>query len=368
MSRFWSLPIDEIRDETPDAYSVFFRNPDPKTFSYFAGQYLTLRVMIGGEEYRRAFSLSSSPATDERLCITIKRVEGGRVSNYLRDELKAGDELDVMPPMGNFRLEPDPAHALHYVLVGGGSGVTPLMSILKTVLVEEPNSKASLWLVNRNEASIIFLEELQRLSATYPDRLHVFHTLTQPEPDWKWATGRLDTSKVYDLLSELFMTDELRKRYYLCGPQGLMDATERAFDRHAVHPAHVYREFYSAPVPTEEEVAAAYAEPEPERPEDYFDGEQSYEVITRTVRIGLDGEWTEVAVAPGKNVLQAAMDAGLDPPYSCQAGICTSCMAHLKSGTIAMDENEGLSSRELEEGYVLTCQCHPLSDGVEIEY
>lgn len=373
MSRFVSLPIDEIRDETPEAYSVFFQNPNPEVFTYLPGQYLTLKLDVNGESLRRAFSLSSSPVSDDRLSVTIKRVENGRASNFIRDEMKAGDIVEVMPPMGRFTVTPDAEAAHHYILIGGGSGITPLMSILKTVLIAEPNSKVSLWICNRNRASIIFREELASLSSHHPHRLHVHHTLTQPDEDWTGARGRLDVDAVYQLVSDLFMTDELKKQYYICGPNGLMDAAQKALDKHAVNPSDVHREYYSAPVPTEAEVEAAYAatdgtDSEEAKESGFFDGEETYEMKDRQIRVKLDGEWSEVAVKKNVMILDAAIEASLDPPYACQSGICTTCRAMLLSGVVAMEETEGLSTSELEEGYVLTCQCHPLSDDVVMEY
>lgn len=373
MSRFVSLPIDEIRDETPEAYSVFFRNPNPEIFTYLPGQYLTMKLEVNGESLRRAFSLSSSPVSDDRLSVTIKRVENGRASNFIRDELQAGDILEVMPPMGHFTVTPDADAANHYILIGGGSGITPLMSILKTVLMAEPQSKVSLWICNRNRASIIFREELATLSAAHPHRLHVHHTLTRPNADWTGATGRLDVDTVYELVSELFMTDELRKQYYICGPNGLMDAAQKALEKHSVNPSDVHREYYSAPVPTEAEVEAAYAAEGSEGSgtasgQEFFDGEETYEMKDRQVKVKLDGEWSEIPVKENVMILDAAIEASLDPPYACQSGICTTCRAMLLSGVVAMEETEGLSTSELEEGYVLTCQCHPLSDDVVMEY
>ena len=366
--RFYEVPIDEIRDESPDAYTLFFRNPDPEVFRYAAGQYLTLKVQVEGETLRRAFSLSSSPLTDDRLSVTIKRVEGGRVSNYIRTHLQPGDTVELLPPMGKFTAQPEADRPQHYVLIGGGSGITPLFSILKTVLAAEPQSEVVLYYCNRDEDHIIFGEELSALSARYGTRLHVYHTLTQPGPGWQGYTGRLDQARVYDLISDLFMHSELRKQYYLCGPQGLMDAAEAALEKHAVNPPDIHREYYSAPLPTEAELEAAQATPVPETPGAFSDGEEVYTLATQPVTISLYEQQHTLQVRPDQYILDAAIEAGLDPPFACQSGICTTCRAMLQAGVVTMDETEGLSQDELSQGYVLTCQAHPLSPGVELVY
>lgn len=362
MSHFHRLPIDEIRDETPDAYTLYLLNPDPVAFAYKAGQYLTVKTEVAGESLRRAYSLSSSPLSDKRLAMTIKRT--GKVSEHLRQALQAGDYLEVMPPMGNFSFSPDPTRSRHYILVGAGSGITPLYSILKTALEGEPLSKVTLWYGNRDQSSVIFREELEALVQKHPDRLQVVHCLSNPEAGWKGFTGRLDKDRVYGLLLDLFMVDEYRKTYYLCGPQGMMDAAEAAMDKHAVNPDDIHREYYSAPVPTEEDFHRSrhsHVVPEPEE-------EEEIEIIDRKIKVTLDGKTRELLVKTNKSILDAALQSRLDAPYACQSGVCTTCRARLLRGSITMDEDSGLSESEIEEGYILTCQSHPLSDDVEIEY
>ncbi|RMG22065.1 MAG: ferredoxin--NADP reductase, partial [Bacteroidetes bacterium] len=319
-----------------------------------------------GKEYRRAFSLSSSPVTDSDLRVTIKRVPGGVVSNYLRDHVQAGEEIEVMPPMGNFGFVPRPENSQHYVLIGGGSGITPLMSIIKTVLAVEPQSKLTLWYCNRDEASIIFCRQLEALAARYPERLVVYHTLTRPGADWQGPRGRLDQERIYQLILELFMEDTYPKQYYLCGPEGLMQAARAAFEQHAIHPSFVHQEHYSAPLPTDEELAAAEAAAAASTA--ISDGEHTYELTTRKVRLCLEGATHTLEVSPEKSILDVAIDAKLDPPYACQSGICTTCRAMLLQGVVSMDETEGLSEEEIQQGYVLTCQAHPLTEDVELEY
>ena len=365
--KFYALPIDEIRDETTDAYTVFFKNPDPEVFQYLPGQYLTLKLNVNGEELRRCYSLSSCPYSDERLSVTIKRVEDGRASNHIIDNLKAGDVVEILPPMGNFILQPEADISRHHILIGAGSGITPLMSMLKSVLKTEPKSKVTLWYGNRSEDSIIFKDELIELSKAHGERLHVYYTLSRPGDDWKGFTGRLDAERIYDLISELFMTDEYRKFYYVCGPNGLMESAEAAMEKHAINPSDVHREFYSAPAPSDEKIQAANDSELPES-QTLSDGTEEYEIITQKLKLILNDKTTELTVEPEEFILDAAIKAKLDPPYACQSGICTTCRAFLHSGVVSMDETEGLSEEELNEGFILTCQAHPLTDDIEIEF
>lgn len=365
--RFYSLPILEIRDESPDAYSLFFENPDPEVFQYHAGQYLTLKVTVEGVEERRAFSLASAPHQGSSLRVTIKRVPGGKVSNYLRDKLKVGDRVEVLPPMGSFTLVPDAEAKREYVLIAAGSGITPLMSMLQTVMQEEPKSKVTLWYGNRKEEDIVFRQELTELGQAFGDRLNIRYILSRAAADWQGFEGRLDEERLFEWISDLFMQGELRKRYYLCGPAGMMEAAERALIKQAVNPDDIYQEYYSAPLPSEEEIARSYAIDE-QGQEHISDGETDYVLQAQSITLKLDGQTHHLVVQPDEYILDAAIKIGLEPPYSCQAGTCSSCRAMLVKGTVSMDESLGLSDEELEQGYVLSCQCHPLDDEVELDF
>lgn len=350
----YSLTLSAIQDETKDAYTLRFETAEPVFSQYKPGQYLTLKLVINGEQVRRAFSLSSSSATDKDLAVTIKRVVGGKASNYLRDKTKVGDKIEVFPPMGNFAIDIDANNRKHYILIGAGSGITPLMSMLKTVLSVEKNSKVTLWYGNSHEESIIFAKQLESLKQQYTTRLNVVHVLSKPSASWTGHTGRLDENKIYSLVSELFMTDEYRKVYYLCGPEGMMKDGLSALDKHGVNPADVNREYYTAPAPTDAEIEKVHGE----KPA----------ATTDIVTIILDGNTYQVPVPSGQYIVDAAIDFGIDPPYSCQAGICTTCRGLCKSGKVEMDESEGLSDQELREGYVLTCQAKVVEGPVVIEY
>jgi ring-1,2-phenylacetyl-CoA epoxidase subunit PaaE len=362
MSRlqFSSLTIDEIQDQTSEAYTLFFQKPDDQPFDYQPGQYLTLKVDYEGEELRRAFSLSSAPELDDRLAITVKREPGGRVSNYLRDHFQVGDQVESLPPRGRFTVDLKPERPRHYLLIGGGSGITPLYSITRSVLAAEPESEVSLWYGNRSRASIIFREELGQLSQTYGPRLHVLHSLSQPEDDWKGYRGRLDQERVYDLISEVFMQSELPKTYYICGPQGLMEGAQNALRKHAVNFNDVHSESFQAELPSEAETDAS--------PEPGSNGQSEPQLQEREVRVYIDGDDALLTVHPDETILSAAEEAGLDPPFSCRSGVCATCTARLVKGQVHMDRSQALSEEEVAEGYILTCQSHPLDDEVEVRY
>ena len=350
-------------DETEAAYTLFLQNPDPEAFTYLPGQYLTLRLTINGKEYRRAFSLSSAPGLDELLAITLKRVPGGVVSNYLRDYLRPGDTLEVMRPMGHFTIDPSPDKSRHYLLMGAGSGISPLMSMIRAVLHHEPLSVVSLWYGNRNQADIIFRDQLTELQKQYPSRLFLYHTLSQPEPDWKGFRGRLDGERVYDLICDLFMTDEHRKQYFICGPQAMMDDAMAALRKHAVFPTDIFREYFTAPPPSEEDVEKAYMQNAAQA-----SGKNGQEETFFHMHLLLDGQEYDLNVSSRQTILDAAIEAGIDAPYSCQAGICTTCRARVIQGEVRMDYDEGLNDVEKDEGYILTCQAHPQSDDVVVEF
>lgn len=350
--KFVPLQVLEVIHETDDAFTIRFANPDPALFTYKPGQYLTLKVNYEGDSLRRAYSLSSCPATDSHLSVTIKAIPDGRVSSYLRRSLKAGDTLEVYPPMGKFVVETSPATPKHYVLIGGGSGITPLYSILRTVLLQEPASRVTLVYANRNERSIIFADALKQLEAQSHGRLQVVHVLEKPAGTWDGLMGMLTQPLALDVLGQIKQNSSLPTEWYMCGPTPMMDAVTAALKQLGVADGDIYREYYSAPLPddTDEEE------------------EIDYELRDREITVKLDGKTTKVKVAAGTNILDAAIASRLDPPYACQEGICSTCRAKVHSGLVQMIEREGLSDEEIEAGYVLTCQCYPLTDDVNLEY
>ena len=356
---FHSIPVKEVKRETKDAVSIKFDIPSSlqDEFKYKAGQYFTFSIVINGEEVRRSYSVCSCPMTDPNPTIAVKEVEGGKMSTYLNRNLKQGDSIDIMPPMGKFIVEPNAADANHYFLFGGGSGVTPLMSIIKTVLVEEPNSKLSLFYANRDEESIIFREEFDQLASENKDRLEVLYSLDNPPAGWNSYEGYLTENKVSELIREKLGLNYPVAKYYTCGPSPMMDVVVNGLKSAGVRNDNIFTEYFTATTShdsTSQNTATA---------ENY-----SEEIVERKIKVEVFGQNKEITVKPEQTILIAAQEAGMDPPYSCTVGVCTTCRARLRTGRASMDEREGLSDAEIDLGYILTCQGHPLSDDVDLVY
>lgn len=352
--KFQKVRIGKVTRETHDAVSIGFINPDKQVFNYIPGQYLTLKVEVDGKKYNRAYSLSSCPFTDELLTVTVKVSEGGKVSTFLNSNSKEGMEIEVLPPLGNFTAKIDPSNQKHYVLIGAGSGVTPLMSILRSVLEKEPQSKVTLIYGNRNQDSIVFKSVLDGLLSKHSDRLKVVHSLSQPQGDWNGESGRLTKDKVKALLSSS-PEDSLPKEYYICGPSGMMEEAARGLKEMNIPSDCIHEEHFSAPL--------THIEDE-EKPKE----ENSNTIIARQIRVILDGIEKEVSVPASASILDAVLDHDLDPPYACMIGSCCTCKAKLLSGKVVMDDREGLTDSEIADGFVLTCQSHPLTSDVLVSY
>jgi ring-1,2-phenylacetyl-CoA epoxidase subunit PaaE len=349
--KFYALQVKEIIHETEEAYTIKFDKPESEAFQYWPGQYLTLKVELGGESLRRAFSLSSCPYTDDFLSVTIKAIPNGKVSNYLQKYLNAGDTLEVYPPMGNFYVKPAACNGKHYFLIGAGSGITPLMSILKSVLEVEPGSKVTLLYGNRNEKSIIFGSTLEHI-AERDDRFQLINVLSQPTERWNGLKGRLEGDFLLQIVKEAQAKAEKPIEYYVCGPAGMMASVEQVLKTLQIDEKSIHREHYSAPLHLEEE----------------GEEEISYDIVTRDIKVILEGKSYTLTVPAGESILDAVIAQDLDPPYACQEGVCSTCRAKLHSGLVQMEVRDGLSDEELQANYILTCQSYPLTDDVEIEF
>ncbi len=350
MSKYFHLTVKEIVRETDDTITIHFWHPPHQAISYKPGQFLTLMPVIDGKKVRRAYSMSSSPNKDASLAVTVKRLPGGAVSNYLLDRLRAGEAMEVMEPMGHFVCEPNPTRRRQLVLFGAGSGITPLMSMLKSVLPVEAGTKIFLIYGSRNEDSIIFKQQLADLQTKYADRLEVRHVLSQPK-SWHRPAERINQGKALELLDELG-ADVRQAEFYVCGPDGLMHEVLGALGVLGVPKERIHKESFA---PTQETHG------------DVVEEEDGGSLKAQTVTVIYEGAEYKVAVAPHQTILEAALEMDIDLPYSCQAGMCTACMGRCTAGKVQLDEEDGLTEGELKAGFILTCVAHPLTKDVVVE-
>ncbi|WP_407175965.1 1,2-phenylacetyl-CoA epoxidase subunit PaaE [Bradyrhizobium sp. STM 3562] len=351
--RFHRLAVDDLRRETADAISLTFAIPKELADDYrFApGQYLTLRTTLDGEEVRRSYSICSGP-DDGELRIAVKKVDGGAFSNWAAEDLKKGDQLDVMTPTGRFGVAPAAADARTYVGFAAGSGITPILSIIKGVLAREPKSRFFLFYGNRTTERMLFRETLEELKDRFIDRFSVFHVISGEEQDIPILHGRLDGDKVKVLLRAMVPAESV-DHVFICGPTGMseeVEATCRALGIAAerIHVERFVSEFGGKPRP--KAVVPASAAPK------------------AFASLIIDGKRRDVPVAEGEAILDAALRAGIDLPFACKGGMCSTCRAKLVEGKAEMDINYSLEPWELKAGFVLTCQAKPVSERVVVDY
>jgi ring-1,2-phenylacetyl-CoA epoxidase subunit PaaE len=352
---FHTLRIAEVIDETADAKSIRFDLPETlrQEFLFKPGQHLTLKADIEGEDVRRTYSLCVAPQ-DGELKVTVKRIAGGVFSNWANDNLKPGDEIEVMAPHGSFTWNFVPTASNHYVGFAGGSGITPVISLLKTALTSEPESRFTLFYGNRDSSSVIFLEELAKLKNRFIGRLQVFHFLAEEAEDIELFNGMLNRAKCDEILSSLIDPAEVAA-FFICGPGPMMDAAEEALKQAGVPHEHILVERFTAGRPS----AALAAQ---------MQALQS-KAQGLTMMVTLDGRKRRVPFdAQAGNILDSARLSGLPAPYACKAGVCATCRARVVSGEVEMAARYGLSDEEVAAGYVLTCQSVPKGEGVEVDY
>jgi len=351
MSQYIFLQIKEVIKETQDAVTIVFSKPTVISSQYKSGQFLTLIMNIGGEKIRRSYSLSSSPFIDEDWAITVKQVDGGKMSTYLVNNAIKGDIIETMVPMGIFTYEPVGQNTTPIVLIGAGSGITPLCSIIGSTLSQEKNSKVYLIYGSRNEDSIILKAKLENFKNEYPTRFYYINFFSQPKLQSLENSGRLSKSSITKLLTDFNILDFTKAHFFLCGPQGMMDEAYQALEIVKVPALNIRKEsFFSA---TSQETST---ETKPTTTEGAVN-----------VSIKYNRQLYKVAVAPGQTILEAALKQDIDLPYSCQSGMCTACMGKCKSGEVEMEEPDGLSANEIKQGFVLTCVGRPLTEDVLIE-
>ena len=351
--RFHRLAVDDLRREAADAVSMTFAIPAELTedYSFTPGQYLTLRTTMDGDEVRRSYSICSGP-DDGELRIAVKKVDGGAFSSWAADELKAGDQLDVMTPTGRFGIAHAPDQARIYVGFAAGSGITPILSIVKGVLAREPDSRFFLFYGNRSTGGMLFREALEELKDRFLQRFSVFHVISGEERDIPILHGRLDGGKVRLLLRSLVPADSV-DHVFICGPTGMsadIETTCRAIGiaEERIHVERFVSEFGGKP--RAKKVIEASAPPK------------------AMASLTIDGKRREVPVAEDESILDAALRAGMDLPFACKGGMCSTCRARLVEGEAQMEVNYSLEPWELKAGFILTCQARPVSDRVVVDY
>jgi ring-1,2-phenylacetyl-CoA epoxidase subunit PaaE len=351
--RYRELKVKEIINETHDAITIIFYQPEEK-IHYNSGQFLTLIINIDGKEIRRAYSLCSSPFTDSDLAVTVKRVEKGLMSNWLADNLHPGDTVKVMEPMGVFTTKYDGNNKRHVIMFAGGSGITPMLSIIKSMLSQEPESIVSIIYCNRNINSIIFKDELYKWETDYQGRLHVIHILDDAPMNWQGYSGLLNHEMLNKLFERIPDWGHEHSTYLMCGPEGMMKNVETLLAARNIPKDKIFKESFVAGTIDKEL-----------KPIEEMTG--GTELKEREVTVFYDGDEYKFVVPPDSTILETALDQGIDLPFSCQSGLCTACRGKCISGKVKLDEEEGLSESEQAEGYVLTCVGHPLTDDVVIE-
>ena len=350
---FHRLGVAEVKRETPESVAVTFDVPAELAadFRYLPGQHVTVRAEIDGEDIRRSYSICADAGT-RQLRIGIKQLQGGTFSTYANARLRAGDCLDVMPPVGEFTIEPDPHSTHHYAAVAAGSGITPVLSLLATTLRAEPGCSWTLVLGNRSSASIMFLEDLAALKDRYPERFHLIHILSREQQSSPLLSGRIDRSRLETILAVLVDPDTV-DRWFLCGPYGMVTDVREVLESRDVPTAHILDElFFAGPPPA----------PDPNGD----DGEPDEQGVTLTFTLG--GRTSVVRMSPRSKVLDAACTVRGELPWSCRGGMCASCKAQLIEGKVSMEHNYALVAEDLEAGYVLTCQAVPLTERVTVDY
>lgn len=349
---FHPLQVSDVTALTDDAVAITFDVPPElaQEYDFIQGQHLTIRTSLAGDDVRRSYSICS-PAKSGRLRIGVKVLPGGHFSGFAAGSLKVGDTLEVMTPTGKFNTPLDPANAKHYCAIAAGSGITPVYSIVATTLMQEPKSQVTLIYVNRTSRSIMFLEELEDLKDANPGRFHLIHVLSREAQDAELLSGRLDAARLTKI-TETLVPPETVDDWFLCGPYVMVVDLRQALLDQGVQPDQVHTElFHVDKSPTERRTT----------PTDSSAGAD--------VTINLDGRRSTFKLAgDGVPVLEAALRVRSDAPFACRGGVCGTCRAKLVEGAVTMDTNYALEPEEIAKGYVLTCQSHPTTDTVKLDF
>ena len=357
MIHFHTLEIKKIQKETDDCVSISFIVPEElkDLFQFKQGQNLTIRKKNNGEDLRRSYSICTSPF-DNELKVAVKKAKEGVFSTFANEELKAGDFLDVMPPTGEFYTELHPTQQKSYLAFAAGSGITPVLSIVKTTLITEPKSDFTLVYGNRTKSSIIFKEELEALKDKFIERFRIYHILSGEKTDTPINEGRIDEEKCELLFTKLINIKTIDD-FFLCGPKKMIFSVKELLEFNGVGKEHIHFELFTIPGGKQQATVIKKMEV----PEDVG--------AKAKVSVKLDGITFDFDLAYNdQTILNAALDLGADLPYACKGGVCTTCKAKLQQGQVKMDANWGLEQEEVDKGFILTCQSHPLTDIVVVDF
>ncbi len=358
--QFHTLTLADVHPETDTAICATFAVPDElkQTFAFTQGQFLTVRADIEGEDVRRSYSICSG-VEDGHMRVGIKRVRDGKFSNFANDHFKVGMPIDVMPPQGNFFTQLSPKNEKNYMCIAAGSGITPILSIIKSILAVEPKSKVTLVYGNRRSTSVMFKEDLGFIKNRYMDRFSWVNIMDFEDQGSDLLNGVIDNNKGTALhkskLINILTTDDV----FICGPEAMMSEVSRGFRASGFDDSRIHYELFANSSEDSEKIL----QKSQERIAAY--GEEK----TSKVTVKADGRAISFDLATvGKNILDAGIHNGLDLPYACKAGVCSTCKAKLVKGKVDMDLTHGLEAHEIEAGYILTCQAHPISDDVEVDF
>jgi ring-1,2-phenylacetyl-CoA epoxidase subunit PaaE len=354
VSKFHRLSIARVERETRDAIAVTFAVPEAlrDQFRFTQGQHLTLRADIGGQDVRRSYSICSA-VDDNALRIAVKRSPGGAFSTWANEALKVGATIDVMPPLGHFNVALDPAAKRHYLGFAAGSGITPLLSIVKTTLAVEPQSRFTLFYGNRASSTVMFREELAALKDIYLTRFNLVHVLSREAQDIDLLHGRIDRERADALLAHWVRLDEIDAAF-ICGPEGMMDSVIDALKTRGFPESKIRIERFAASIPKHQHVAR----PLPQAAQSECE-----------VTVIIDGTRKSFLLEKQKeNIIEAGLRNGVELPYSCRGGVCSTCRCRLVEGEVEMDVNFALEDYEIARGFILSCQSYPTTDTVVVDY